>query len=96
MVRVLFADQGTLAQLRAGSGDAPERRPVPGLADVGVLVQRIRDGGVDVRLDAPTAAEVPIEVGAAAYRWAFLPTKSGTCAVPRTIAIPVAFRIKER
>jgi len=57
-----------LAQLRAGSGDAPERRPVPGLADVDVLVQRIRDGGVEVRLDAPPAGDVPTEVGAAAYR----------------------------
>jgi signal transduction histidine kinase len=57
-----------LAQLRAGSGDAPERRPVPSLADIGVLVQRIRDGGVDVRLDAPAIAAVPPEVSAAAYR----------------------------
>jgi signal transduction histidine kinase len=57
-----------LAQLRAGSGEAPERRPLPGLADVAVLVQRIRDGGVDVRLDAPPVGEVPTPVGAAAYR----------------------------
>jgi signal transduction histidine kinase len=57
-----------LAQLRAGLGAAPERRPVPGLADVDILVQRIRDGGVDVRLDAPVVGDVPTEVGAAAYR----------------------------
>ena len=57
-----------LAQLRAGSGDAPQRRPVPGLADVEVLVQRIRNGGVDVRLDAPPIGEIPTEVAAAAYR----------------------------
>jgi len=60
-----------LAQLRAGSGDAPERRPLPGLADLDLLVARIRAGGVDVRLDvAPdlATAELPTEVGAAAYR----------------------------
>ncbi|MFL6100321.1 MAG: sensor histidine kinase [Actinomycetales bacterium] len=57
-----------LAQLRAGSGDAPQRRPVPGLADVEVLVQRIRNGGVDVRLDAPPIGDIPTEVAAAAYR----------------------------
>jgi signal transduction histidine kinase len=60
-----------LAQLRAGAGDAPERRPLPGLADLDLLVARIRAGGVDVRLDIGTglaAGELPTEVGAAAYR----------------------------
>jgi signal transduction histidine kinase len=58
-----------LAQLRAGAGDAPERRPVPGLADLDLLVRRIRAGGVDVRLDLSGALDdVPVEVGSAAYR----------------------------
>jgi signal transduction histidine kinase len=60
-----------LAQLRAGAGDAPERRPHPGLADLDLLVARIRAGGVDVRLDVGadlTAGELPTDVGAAAYR----------------------------
>ena len=56
-----------LAQLRAD--DAPERRPLPGVADLGLLVQRVRDGGVDVRLTVTGPAdELPTEVGAAAYR----------------------------
>ena len=58
-----------LAQLRSGAGDAPERRPLPGVADLELLVQRVRDGGVDVRLAvAGPVAELPTEVGAAAYR----------------------------
>ncbi len=60
-----------LAQLRAGAGDAPERRPLPGLADLDLLVARIRAGGVDVRLDVGAdlaARELLTEVGAAAYR----------------------------
>src|SRR5215203_2121675 len=39
-----------LAQLRAGAGDVPERRPLPGVADLALLVQRVREGGVAVRL----------------------------------------------
>jgi signal transduction histidine kinase len=56
-----------LAQLRAG-GDA-ERRPLPGVDDLALLVQRVREGGVDVRLEVtgPVAGQ-PTEVGAAAYR----------------------------
>jgi signal transduction histidine kinase len=60
-----------LAQLRAGAGDAPERRPLPGLADLHLLVARSRAGGVDVRLDVSAdlaTGELPTEVGAAAYR----------------------------
>jgi signal transduction histidine kinase len=58
-----------LAQLRAGAGDAPERRPLPGPADLELLVQRVRDGGVDVRLEVTgPVAELPTQVGAAAYR----------------------------
>jgi signal transduction histidine kinase len=56
-----------LAQLRAD--DAPERRPLPGVADLALLVQRVRDGGVDVRLTVTGPAdELPTEVGAATYR----------------------------
>jgi signal transduction histidine kinase len=56
-----------LAQLRAG-GDA-ERRPLPGVDDLALLVQRVREGGVDVRLEVTgPVAELPTEVGAAAYR----------------------------
>ena len=60
-----------LAQLRAGADDAPERRPLPGLADLDLLVARIRAGGVDVRLDVDAGLatrELPTEVSAAAYR----------------------------
>jgi signal transduction histidine kinase len=60
-----------LAQLRAGAGDAPERRPLPGLADLDLLVARIRAGGLDVRLDVGADLadrELPVELGAAAYR----------------------------
>jgi signal transduction histidine kinase len=60
-----------LAQLRAGAGDVPERRPLPGLADLDLLVARIRAGGVDVRLDVDAGLatrELRTEVGAAAYR----------------------------
>jgi signal transduction histidine kinase len=58
-----------LAQLRAGAGDVPERRPLPGVADLGLLVQRVREGGVDVRLEVTGPVdELPTQVGAAAYR----------------------------
>ena len=58
-----------LAQLRAGADDLPERRPLPGVPDLELLVQRVREGGVDVRLEVTgPAAELPTEVGAAAYR----------------------------
>ena len=58
-----------LAQLRAGAGDVPERRPLPGVADLALLVQRVREGGVDVRLEVTGRLDgLPTDVGAAAYR----------------------------
>jgi len=58
-----------LAQLRAGAGDVPERRPLPGVADLALLVQRVREGGVDVRLEVTGPLDgLPTDVGAAAYR----------------------------
>jgi signal transduction histidine kinase len=58
-----------LAQLRAGTGDAPERRPLPGIADLPLLVQRVRAGGVDVRLDVAGHVDgLPPELSSAAYR----------------------------
>ena len=58
-----------LAQLRAGAGDVPERRPLPGVADLALLVQRVREGGVDVRLEVTGPMDgLPTDVGAAAYR----------------------------
>jgi signal transduction histidine kinase len=44
------------------------RRPDPGLADLPVLLDRMRDGGLDLEVSLPTAAAVPPEVEAAAYR----------------------------
>jgi signal transduction histidine kinase len=58
-----------LAQLRAGAGDVPERRPLPGVTDLALLVQRVREGGVDVRLQVTGPVDgLPTDVGAAAYR----------------------------
>ncbi len=58
-----------LAQLRAGTGDAPERRPLPGIADLPLLVQRVRAGGVDVRLEvAGPVTGLPTELSSATYR----------------------------
>jgi signal transduction histidine kinase len=58
-----------LAQLRAGAGDVPKRRPLPGVTDLALLVQRVREGGVDVRLQVTGPVDgLPTDVGAAAYR----------------------------
>jgi signal transduction histidine kinase len=58
-----------LAQLRGGAGDVPERRPLPGVTDLALLVQRVREGGVDVRLQVTGPVDgLPTDVGAAAYR----------------------------
>lgn len=57
-----------LARLRADDSPDVSRRPAPGLADLDVLVGRIRAGGVDVRLAARDLGDVPAEVGTTAYR----------------------------
>jgi signal transduction histidine kinase len=44
------------------------RRPGPGLADLPVLLDRMRDGGLRLDVTLPPEAAVPPEVGAAAYR----------------------------
>jgi signal transduction histidine kinase len=44
------------------------RQPGPGLADLPVLLDRMRDGGLDLEVSLPPDAAVPPEVGAAAYR----------------------------
>jgi signal transduction histidine kinase len=54
-----------LATLRGGG----PRRPGAALADLGTLVDRVRAGGHDVRLDLmPPGTDVPIATEAAAYR----------------------------
>jgi signal transduction histidine kinase len=55
-----------LGLLRAPDGDGP-RRPVVGLAEAPVLLQRIRSGGLAVVADI-WAGELPQEVDVAAYR----------------------------
>ncbi len=47
---------------------AAARRPGPGLADLPVLLDRMRDGGLQLDVTLPADAAVPPEVGAAAYR----------------------------
>ncbi|GAB3256096.1 sensor histidine kinase [Arthrobacter pigmenti] len=55
-----------LAMLR---GEPSPRQPSLGLADVGTLVERVRAGGLEVRLDdAADGAAVSEETGFAAYR----------------------------
>jgi signal transduction histidine kinase len=44
------------------------RRPAPELADLPVLLDRMRDGGLDLDVSLPADAAVPPEVGAVAYR----------------------------
>jgi signal transduction histidine kinase len=54
-----------LEQLRTPAA----RRPGPGLADLSVLLNRMRSGGLDLELSLPPPeATVPPDVGAAAYR----------------------------
>src|SRR5262245_14868632 len=51
---------------RAGE---PELAPLPGLADVPALVERVRTAGVNVRLDMPDVTPgLPTAVGVSAYR----------------------------
>ncbi len=44
------------------------RQPGPGLADLPVLLDRMRNGGLDLDVSLPPDTAVPPEVGAAAYR----------------------------
>ena len=44
------------------------RQPGPGLADLTVLLDRMRSGGLDLDVSLPTDAVVPPDVGAVAYR----------------------------
>jgi signal transduction histidine kinase len=55
-----------LDRLRS-SGPAADRRPTLGLADLPPLLDRMRDGGLDLDVSLEEAP-VPAEVGAAAYR----------------------------
>jgi signal transduction histidine kinase len=57
-----------LDALRTPQGAAAPREPAPGLADVDVLVERIRAGGVEVEAQVDNVGSVPPEVDAAAYR----------------------------
>ena len=58
-----------LQVLRSPVGDAAPRRPVAGLSEVGVLLDRIRAGGVDVTADLSGAdGDLPPDVDVAAYR----------------------------
>ncbi|SDU83645.1 sensor histidine kinase [Jiangella alkaliphila] len=59
-----------LQLLRSPVTDAAPRRPVAGLAEVGVLLERIRAGGVDVVSDLSGASggDLPPDVDVAAYR----------------------------
>ena len=61
---------GLRAELAHMRGEVdPARRPHPVLRDVSVLVDRVRSGGLDVRLEiADHVPAVSDEVGAAAYR----------------------------
>jgi signal transduction histidine kinase len=48
--------------------DGAARRPGPGLADLPLLLDRMRDGGLRLDVTLPAESPVPPEVGAAAYR----------------------------
>lgn len=54
--------------LRTPQGESAPRRPTAGLADVGVLVERIRAGGVDVEMKIDDGGGLPPEVDVAVYR----------------------------
>jgi signal transduction histidine kinase len=56
-----------LERLRTPSS-AAVRQPAPGLADLPLLLDRMRDGGLDLDVSLATDAAVPPDVGAAAYR----------------------------
>jgi signal transduction histidine kinase len=54
--------------LRTPRSESAPRRPTAGLADVDVLVGRIRAGGVDVEASIDDGGDLPPEIDAAAYR----------------------------
>lgn len=54
--------------LRGADNEAAPRRPAPGLADVDVLVERIRAGGVEVETRIDDLGRIRPEVDEAAYR----------------------------
>jgi len=54
--------------LRTPESESAPRRPALGLADVDVLVERIRTGGVDVETRIDGGGALPPEVDVAAYR----------------------------
>lgn len=54
--------------LRAPDSESAPRRPAAGLADVDVLVERIRAGGVDVEAKIDDSGSLPPEIDVAAYR----------------------------
>jgi signal transduction histidine kinase len=58
-----------LATLRGQSGENSSRRPHAGLRDIPLLVERVRAGGLDVRLELePLKSPPPQAVDVAAYR----------------------------
>lgn len=69
--RSLDGLRAQLQQMREPASDEPPRRPSVGLAELDVLVDRIRAGGLDVRTDIdPTVLDghLPPDVDVAAYR----------------------------
>jgi signal transduction histidine kinase len=57
-----------LDALRTPQGEVVPRQPAPGLADIDVLIERIRAGGVEVDARIDSVGTIPPEVDAAAYR----------------------------
>ncbi|WP_161962415.1 sensor histidine kinase [Nocardioides speluncae] len=62
----LEALRAELSRLRPGTA-AAELAPRRGLADLEVLVDRVRAGGLDVRVRNAVGSELPVEVDEAAY-----------------------------
>jgi signal transduction histidine kinase len=54
--------------LRTPQGESAPRRPAAGLADVDVLVERIRAGGVEVETRIDDGGGLPREIDVAVYR----------------------------
>ncbi|GAA1695357.1 hypothetical protein GCM10009830_49050 [Glycomyces endophyticus] len=60
--------RASLADIRQVLAEPDPDDPVPGLADLPALVERVRDAGTPVRLRTRGTRSVPGDVGAAAYR----------------------------